>query len=411
MKTWVRKTLSVGVLAAGALLFAPGAAHAGVSQDTAGNNGVANGIQFVAPFNVPMNTVGNAIGVAGEANAAGSVINRTEGGWAVSQTSAYNNGVLNGLQGYFPVNIPINNVGNADAILGHANAAGSAVNGHGRKESGHVDGHGGPVQQDTWGNNGILNGTQIYAPVEIPINICGNSSSLLGEANSQAFCANNDRGGFKGGRSVKQNSWGNNGILNGTQIYAPFTMPVNLAGNSDAFLGHANSAAVAHNESAESARSHGVDQNTWGNNGIGNGLQIVAPTHIPVNMCGNALGILGHANAAASCANIDGDFGHGGHGHGQHGTKGHGHDHDGNAGDNGDGDYAGDNGNAGDDGDQDGQYMGDHGAQGNGGANGYGSKTDGRMGKSAAEASPVDSLSQGVSDSGLGGLDLLNTLR
>lgn len=29
MSTWVRKSLSVGVLATGALLFAPGAAHAG----------------------------------------------------------------------------------------------------------------------------------------------------------------------------------------------------------------------------------------------------------------------------------------------------------------------------------------------------------------------------------------------
>src|SRR4029453_6205396 len=81
MKTWVRKTLSVGVLAAGALLFAPGAAHAGVSQDTSENNGALNGTQLSAPVNIPVNFVGNAIGVAGEANAAGAGSNWTEGGW------------------------------------------------------------------------------------------------------------------------------------------------------------------------------------------------------------------------------------------------------------------------------------------------------------------------------------------
>src|SRR4029450_2337064 len=99
MKTWVRKTLSVGVLAAGALLLAPGAAHAGVSQDTSDNNGILNGTQLVAPVSVPVNIVGNAIGVAGEANAAGAGWNK--GSWAesVKQTSKGNNGILNRSEG------------------------------------------------------------------------------------------------------------------------------------------------------------------------------------------------------------------------------------------------------------------------------------------------------------------------
>src|SRR4051794_11575237 len=99
MKTWVRKTLSVGVLAAGALLFAPGAAHADVSQDSSDNNGVLNGTQLFAPVSIPVNLVGNAIGVAGEANAVGAGSNWTEGGkGGVSQDSSDNNGILNGTQ-------------------------------------------------------------------------------------------------------------------------------------------------------------------------------------------------------------------------------------------------------------------------------------------------------------------------
>jgi primosomal replication protein N len=423
MKTWVRKTLSVGVLAAGALLFAPGAAHAGVSQDTTDNNGIANGLQFVAPVNIPINMVGNADSVLGHSNAAGSGVNRIEGGWGgVDQHSSDNNGIFNGAQAYMPFNIPINIVGNADSVLGHSNAAGTGFNGtvRGRTaESGHAGQHVWPDGQNSWDNNGIANGPQIYAPVDIPINICGNSFALLGEANAQAICTNSSGRGRSGenGPAVHQDSWDNNGIFNGAQLYAPFHMPVNLAGNSDAVLGHANAAAVAHND--ESLRSHGVDQNSWDNNGIGNGFQFAAPVHIPVNICGNAFGLLGgEANTAAACSNVDGGHGghdgNGGHGHGGHGQHGgnNGHGPDGNGGDNGDDDYAGDNG------DQDGQYMGDHGDQGNGGAQGnggtnYGSKTDsdgGRLGKSATEASPVDSLTQGVGG-GLGGLDLLNTLR
>src|SRR3954462_6664791 len=83
MKTWVRKTLSVGILAAGALLFVPGAAHAGghgtgTAQVTGANNGILNGTQIAVPINVPINVCGNALGILGEANATAICANRTE---------------------------------------------------------------------------------------------------------------------------------------------------------------------------------------------------------------------------------------------------------------------------------------------------------------------------------------------
>ena len=36
------------------------------------------------------------------------------------------------------------------------------------------------------GNAGILNGNQIYMPIQIPINVCGNAIGFLG--NAQASC-------------------------------------------------------------------------------------------------------------------------------------------------------------------------------------------------------------------------------
>jgi ChpA-C len=397
MKTWVRKTLSVGVLAAGALLFAPGAAHAGVSQDSSDNNGILNGTQLVAPVSVPLNVVGNAIGVAGEANAAGAGQNWTEGGWGADQDSSDNNGIGNGTQVYLPITVPLNVVGNAVGVLGEANAAGAGVNGHshGRKESTRLTEHGHP-NQDSSDNNGILNGTQIYSPIDIPINICGTSLALLGEANAQAICANHGHGRNESGWVADQDSHDNNGILNGTQVFAPISLPVNLAGNAIGVLGEGNAAAAASNESG---RGHRVGQDSSDNNGILNGTQIAAPIHVPVNICGNALGILGEANATAACGN--------GHGTGFGGNQGGHHGHHGNGGDNGD-DYPSGGGN----GHHDTDLMGDGGAQG---AGAYGSNSNSSGGRSAApEASAVDSLTQGVGGVGganLGGLDLLNTLR
>ena len=332
MKTWVRKTLSVGILAAGALLLAPGAAHAGghgpgTAQVTGANNGILNGTQIAVPINVPINVCGNSLGILGEANATGVCANRTEGAQDIQATGA-NNGILNGTQVLVPITVPVNAVGNSAAVLGGANATGVGVNGaRGRKtESAHTtEGFGPGFAQVTGANNGILNGTQIGVPINIPINVCGNSLALLGEANSHALCANDVFTGNRG-KGWKRES------------------------------GHVTEGAQG---------GPGFVQATGDNNGILNGTQIGVPINIPINVCGNSLGILGQANSAALCANdvIDDPWGWGGgngHGNGGHGN-GHGNGGHGNGGQN-----AGDNGDNGD-----GSYLGDNGSKpGNGGGSG-----------------------------------------
>jgi ChpA-C len=420
MKTWVRKTLSVGVLAAGALLFAPGAAQADVSQDSSGNVGILNGTQVFAPIAVPLNVVGNSIGVAGEANSAGSGINFVESGQHrkrggkngrhVSQNTSGNFGIANGTQAYLPISVPVNVVGNSAAVLGLANASGAGVN---HVESTKVEhgkgGRGGrDADQNSSGNFGVLNGTQVYAPIDVPINLCGNALSILGLAQSQAACVNNVGGGHRR-ESTSQDTSGNYGVLNGTQVYAPISAPLNIAGNSIGVAGEANSAAVAKNESA---RGHDFSQDSSRNVGILNGTQLAAPISIPINVCGNSLAVLGLANSAAACANdvdVDGDRGHG-HGHNGNGGD-NGHGHNGNGGDNGDKD---DDDYVAGDGDDKGNGYGDKDdddVAGDGGSKGdnYGKPAR----KSTQEAGAVDGLTQNLSNAGglnVGGLSVLDTL-
>jgi ChpA-C len=374
MRTWVRKTLSVGVLAAGALLFAPGAAHADVTQDSSGANSALNGTQLVAPVNVPLNIVGNAIGVAGEANAAATGANRSTEGATAGQSSSGHNGIANGTQAYLPINVPINVVGNAAGVLGQADAAASGTNG--KTESATTTAGG----QDSSGSNGILNGTQLYAPVDVPINLCGNDLGLLGAANAQAMCSSS--GHSTEGGTATQDSSNSTGIANGTQIYAPISLPVNLAGNSAGILGEGTAAATGSNESGQAS---GAPQSSTG---ALNGTQVTAPVHVPVTVCGDALGILGQASASASCTG---------------GTQ----PGDDNGGDQGGYPGGGDNG-------------GDGGTQGGS----YGQSARKSQAKAATEASPVDGLTKSVGQAGgltksvgqagdlnAAGLGLLSTLR
>jgi hypothetical protein len=411
MKTWVRKTLSVGVLAAGALLFAPAAAQADAHQSNGDNNGILNGTQLVTGVQVPVNIVGNSVGILGEANSFATGVNRVEG-THVGQFNGDNNGIANGTQAYLPISVPLNIAGNSVAVAGQANSVAAAANDvHGRRtESAHAKSGwwgGNDGGQSNGDNNGIANGTQIYAPISVPINACGNSIALLGGSFSQAICGND--------------------VFGGTRV---------------------------HRIRRESGK---VTESAWqsngDNNGILNGTQIAAPISIPINVCGNSLGILGAAGSAAACGNdvfggddvwIDGGRhgdhgGHGGHGvfDGDNGHKGGHKGHGQNAGDNGskgddDGQYAGDNGSkpatngygngtepatngyGADNGDDNGTEPATAGYQGNKDDNSkYGDKNT--RGKKSTEASPVASLTDtvgGMSDSsGLGGLGLLNTLR
>ncbi|WP_250031933.1 chaplin family protein [Paractinoplanes maris] len=454
MKTWVRKTLSVGVLAAGALLFAPGAAHADSRQVTGSNVGALNGTQIAVPVQVPVNVVGNSLGILGVADAQGAGVNnlehgrRGDRGRGAVQATGSNFGILNGTQAYLPVSVPVNVVGNAAALGGLASAQGVGVN---RTESGRTTEHrrnDGP-NQFTGSNFGIGNGTQLYAPVDVPINVCGNSLAILGFAQSSAVCANDvsgNRGGrgfgrhesARGGHDATQVTGRNVGILNGTQLYAPISLPVNLAGNSAALLGSSSSRAVAVNEST---RNDDVTQVTGSNFGILNGTQVAVPINVPINACGNSLGILGAAHSAAACANgsgddrrgfrgdddWDGDHGHGRPGH-HHGDQ----DWDDNDGDHGvvddDDEYKGnggvkDNGYGGqddvndvDDVDADDDTTVDDDADVSPAAgDGYtkpaaaGSKSGSKGGRAATESSPISSVTETVS--GVGALGLLNTLR
>jgi intracellular sulfur oxidation DsrE/DsrF family protein len=143
MKTWVRRSLNVGVLGAGFLLVGGTAAHADMVSGP--NAGVASGNQLSSVLQVPVDVSGNAVSVLGFANAqsiggAGAVNTesattesaQTEAG---DMVSGFNAGLLNGNQVSNVVQVPVSVCGNSIAVLGFANAqcvgGAAAVNGSG----------------------------------------------------------------------------------------------------------------------------------------------------------------------------------------------------------------------------------------------------------------------------------------
>jgi hypothetical protein len=76
------------------------------------------------------------------------------------------------------------------AVAGSVLAAAPAY--AGGWDHGHGHGHGNFSGNHTSGNGSILGGTQVIAPISIPIDVCGNAVAVIGIAGA----------GCKGGASV-----------------------------------------------------------------------------------------------------------------------------------------------------------------------------------------------------------------
>jgi hypothetical protein len=190
MKTWVRKTLSVGVLAAGALLFTANGASADAGQYSIDNNGIANGTQVSVPIQIPVNACGDGVGVLGvgvgisggcsngAVNDANTESYRTTE--SATQISKGNDGILNGTQIYAPIQVPINVCGVGVGVLGVGGGISGACTNHAANDVNESARTTENMTQVSTDNNGIGNGTQVAIPVQVPINACGDGVGVLG---------------------------------------------------------------------------------------------------------------------------------------------------------------------------------------------------------------------------------------
>ena len=233
----------------------------------------------------------------------------------VSITSG-NGSILGGNQVNLPVSAPVDICGNAVGILGGLAGAGceggASVTGGGSGSGGDSGGGGGSGGsggvERTSGNGSILGGNQVNAPVSVPVDVCGNSVAAAGGAISGCRGGasvggttrhSRDSGSSAGGTSSPsyERTSGNGSILGGNQVNAPVSAPINLCGNALALLGESGAACVG-GASVTGAGSGGATfERTSGNGSIGGGNQINAPVSAPINACGNAVAILGSAFA------------------------------------------------------------------------------------------------------------------
>lgn len=90
------------------------------------------------------------------------------------------------------------------------------------------------------GSPGAVSGNGIQLPVAVPVNVCGNSVDVGGLLNP-AFgntCANKDDSGHgSGGASAGQTTEDSPGVISGNGVQLPVDLPVNISGNTANIVG------------------------------------------------------------------------------------------------------------------------------------------------------------------------------
>ncbi|MFG2196520.1 chaplin [Streptomyces sp. NPDC048639] len=105
------------------------------------------------------------------------------------------------------------------------------------------------------GSPGVLSGNTVQLPVDVPVNVCGNTVNVVGLLNraSGNVCTNDsggqDEGGYGKGShrarpaaATQAQGSDSPGLVSGNTVRVPVDVPVNVTGNSANVVGIGNSA-------------------------------------------------------------------------------------------------------------------------------------------------------------------------
>ncbi|GAA3729191.1 intracellular sulfur oxidation DsrE/DsrF family protein [Spinactinospora alkalitolerans] len=202
-------------------------------------------------------------------------------------------GVASGNQVNVPVDIEAELCGNSLAVLGISKAECTEIS-----KVLYASSDEGRSSQETDGSGGVASGNQINIPVDAAVDVCGNSAAVGGI--SKAECTEIVKK-VADSEENSQETDGSGGVASGNQINIPVDVAVDVCGNSIAVLGVSKAECTtvvnAVRDSSGNGDGDGAEQETDGSGGVASGNQVNIPVDAAVDVCGNAVSVLGVAEA------------------------------------------------------------------------------------------------------------------
>ncbi|MDZ8275378.1 hypothetical protein R2Q81_05350 [Microbacterium aquimaris] len=272
----------------GAQTSSSGASEPAPEASTSGEDSVAGGTQGVVSVEAPVTVGGNAISVLGDGESTDASTGHGGSGNGGDDTAANTSGddsVAGGTQVVVPVEAPVTVAGNAISAIGDSQSTDATTGTNG--------GHGGETTGTTNGDDSLLGGTQVVAPVEAPVTVGGNAISAIGDSTS-ADATTGNSGGH--GSETTGTTNGDDSLLGGTQVIAPIEAPVTVGGNAISAIGDSESTNAT---TGNGGGSNGGDTTTGGSDSILGGTQVLLPISLPITIGGNAISVIGDSETTS----------------------------------------------------------------------------------------------------------------
>ncbi|HEY0217023.1 MAG TPA: chaplin family protein [Cellulomonas sp.] len=274
---------------------APGAAAPTATVTGGDSSGIASGAGVAAPVNVPVDVSGVAIGVLGDASTTSAP---AETAPAASGTDAptatvdqgSSDGAVSGASVAAPVNVPVSVDGVAIGVLGDASTTSAPA-----ETAPAASGTDAPTATVDGGDSeGILGGTGVAAPVNVPVTVGDVALGLLGDATVTDGTGTASDSSTGSAPVAEVGSGSSRGILGGTGVAAPISVPVTVGDVALGLLGDASTSGTTGTAPATGS-APAADVSSGDSDGILGGTGVAAPISIPITIGDLALGLLGDA--------------------------------------------------------------------------------------------------------------------
>ncbi|OLR91025.1 beta strand repeat-containing protein [Actinokineospora bangkokensis] len=298
MQTWAKRGLQTALFTGGLLMLGTGIASADedVNPDRPAS---ALDATITVPIHIDNNAIGTPLGQLDVPSvnrtlsiSPSEVIEQLPGGDrllgalapvanGVTEKAAAldgDGGLLRGNKVVGDLTVPVDISGNAIALGGDV---------HVDNTSTQTAGQASPIQTD--GSGDSLAGNVLALDWAAPVQVTGNAVGLIGDASTNNTATQE----AVAGGSLKTS--GQQGVLAGNAGAVHAATPVQLNGNAIAGLGKAD----ANSTTASSATSGGVVV-TNGQEGVASGNAAALPVALPVHATGQAIGLVGIANAESA---------------------------------------------------------------------------------------------------------------
>lgn len=282
MRAVVRRVLYAGLLAGGAVLGGAAAAHA--DDGLLSGNGID--LSAVVPVQVCGIAVGDAAATCGDASSTGAAGDASGG-----STAGADDAVASGNDVDLAAVVPVQVCGVGVGVLGDAAASCGAASSEGSTQG--SAGGGGDGGTAPTGDDAVASGNDVDLGAALPVQVCGVSVGLLGDAAASCDEASTSAGTGTGSSSP---AGGDDALLSGNVVDLGAVAPVQVCGVGAGVLGDA----AASCGEASTGGSTGPDEGTpptggTPSDGTGSGNDFVAEAELPVQVCGIGVGLLGDA--------------------------------------------------------------------------------------------------------------------